>query len=167
MNPPPPSIPRRLLDYFRGLFRRLLELRDTPHAIAGGVAIGMFWGFTPLFGLKTALCLVTAWAARCSKLAAVISVCLHDIITPFWPVLLTLEYEIGRWILSRSNRLPEPPELHHIKLADVMKWTTFFDLGLPLLVGSMIFAIPAAAIAYTITYAISRRRAHGQLPPAA
>lgn len=163
----PASPLRRLANYFGGLFRKLLELRDTPHAIAGGVAIGMFWGFTPLFGVKTLLCLGTAWLARCSKLAAVISVCLHDVITPLWPVLLRLEYDIGYWILSNPHRLPPKIEMHHLKLGEMLQWTTFLDVGLPLLVGSMAFAVPAATIAYVVTYAIAKRRPRKPLPSTA
>jgi uncharacterized protein (DUF2062 family) len=43
---------RKLIDYLKGLAAKLVTLRDTPHAIAGGVAIGVFIGFTPLFGSK-------------------------------------------------------------------------------------------------------------------
>lgn len=168
MSPSPPASPlRRLANYFGGLFRKLLELRDTPHAIAGGVAIGMFWGFTPLFGVKTLLCLGSAWLARCSKLAAVISVCLHDVITPLWPFLLRLEYDIGYWILSNPHRLPPKIEMHHLKLSEMLQWTTFLDVGLPLLVGSMAFAVPAAVSAYTITFLIAKRRPRKPLPPTA
>jgi uncharacterized protein (DUF2062 family) len=38
---------RKLIDYLKGLAAKLVTLRDTPHAIAGGVAIGVFIGFTP------------------------------------------------------------------------------------------------------------------------
>ncbi len=48
----------KLAAHFRLLREKLLDLRDAPHALAGGVAIGMFIGFTPLFGLKTLLCIV-------------------------------------------------------------------------------------------------------------
>ena len=43
---------------------KLLAIRDTPEAIAGGVAIGIFFGFTPLFGLKTALTILCQRSAR-------------------------------------------------------------------------------------------------------
>jgi uncharacterized protein (DUF2062 family) len=158
---------RRLVDYVRSLFRRLLELRDTPHAIAGGVAIGVFYGFTPLFGVKTLLSLATAWLARCSKIAAVISVSLHDVVTPLWPFLLRLEYDIGFWIFSHPHRLPPKFAPHHIKVAEMLQWTTFLKVGLPLLVGSIVIAVPAALIAYTISYWIMSRRHLRQLPPSA
>ncbi len=140
---------KKLLAYFASLGRRLLELRDTPHAIAGGVAIGMFIGFTPLFGLKTLLCLALAYILRCSPIAAVIAVSLHDVVTPFWPVLLKVEYDLGSWILGHFHHLPPKVEMHHFHLQEMLKWTTFFNVGLPLLVGSLFLSIPAALIAYS------------------
>ncbi|MGZ5023286.1 MAG: DUF2062 domain-containing protein, partial [Chthoniobacterales bacterium] len=40
---------------------RLIQINDTPHSVALGSAIGMFFGFTPLFGLKTLLSILVAW----------------------------------------------------------------------------------------------------------
>ena len=80
----------------------MVTLKDTPHAIAGGVAIGVFIGFTPLFGIKTLLSLGAAYLLRCNPIAAVIAVSLHDVVTPLWPVLLRLEYDIGFWLLEQS-----------------------------------------------------------------
>ena len=60
--------PRR---WFRKHSLKLLAIRDTPQAIAGGVAIGMFFGFTPLFGLKTILAIFCAWLTGSNILAAV------------------------------------------------------------------------------------------------
>jgi uncharacterized protein len=140
---------RKLVDHFKGLGAKLLTLRDTPHAIAGGVAIGVFIGFTPLFGIKTLLSLGVAYLLRCNPIAAVIAVSLHDVVTPLWPVLLRMEYDIGYWVLSKPHHLPPKLEMqHHIHLGEVLKWTTFFDVGLPLLVGSLFLAAPAALIFY-------------------
>ncbi|MDD5199171.1 MAG: DUF2062 domain-containing protein [Terrimicrobiaceae bacterium] len=158
---------KKLFDHIRNLFRRLLELRDTPHAIAGGVAIGVFYGFTPLFGVKTLLSLVTAWLARCSKIAAVISVSLHDVVTPLWPFLLRIEYDIGFWILSNPHRLPPKIVLHHTKLAEMLQWTTFLKVGLPLLIGSIVISVPAAILTYTVVFHLLRRRELRRLPPSA
>ncbi len=149
---------KRLLAYFASLWRRLLELRDTPHAIAGGVAIGVFYGFMPLFGVKTLLSLVTAWLARCSKIAAVIAVSLHDVALPFVPFMLRIQYDIGFWLLSNPHHLPPKVVLHHTKLAEMLQWTTFLKVGFPLLVGSFVVALPAAVVAYMMAYSIMRRR---------
>src|SRR5205085_11345266 len=65
----------------------LMTLPDTPHAIALGSAIGMFFGFTPLFGLKTLLSFLGAWLFKGNKIAAVITVTLHDLLLPFVPAI--------------------------------------------------------------------------------
>lgn len=150
---------KKLAAHFQSLREKLLNLRDAPHALAGGVAIGMFIGFTPLFGMKTLLCLALAYLLRCNPIAAVISVSLHDVVTPFWPVLLEIEYKIGwdflRWIQEAP---PQPPSLH-FHLRDVMQWTTFLGVGLPMLIGSLFLSTPAAFLAYWLTLPIFRRRA--------
>jgi uncharacterized protein (DUF2062 family) len=165
---------KKIWEHIRSLWRRLLELRDTPHAVAGGVAIGVFYGFTPLFMLKTLLSVATAWFARCSKIAAVLAVCLHDVIAPLWPLLLRIEYDIGFWILSNPHRLPPKLVLQEVKLNSLLHWASVVNLvkwlgsyhgGLPVLVGSLVIAIPAALIAYFVTYGIVRKRTLSQLGP--
>src|SRR6187431_1667572 len=65
----------------------IMTLPDTPHSIALGSAIGMFFGFTPLFGLKTLLAFLITWAFKANKTAAVITVQLHDLLLPFVPAM--------------------------------------------------------------------------------
>ena len=150
-----------LLEEIRKLGRKLMTLRDTPHAIAGGVAIGVFMGFTPLFGLKTLLSLAGAYLLRCNRVAAVIAVSLHDVVTPIWPFLLRLEYDIGYWLLNHPHHLPAKLEAHHIHLTEMLHWTTFLHLGLPLLVGSLFLAAPASVLAYFLFLFILRARPGG------
>jgi uncharacterized protein (DUF2062 family) len=156
---------KTLLEHIRLLWQRLLELRDTPHAIAGGVGIGVFYGFTPLFGIKTLLSLGTAWLARCSKLAAVITVSLHDVVAPLWPVLLRVEYQIGFWILSNPHHLPQKLKIHDAKLSEMFHWAAFHKIGLPILIGSIVIAVPSALVCYAVAYWIARRRPFRPLPP--
>jgi len=149
---------RKLWEHFRALPGRLLSLKDRPHAVAGGAAIGMFLGFTPLFGLKTLLSLGLAWILRCNPIAAVVAVSLHDVLTPLWPIILKMEYDIGYWLMSHPHHFPHQREQHSIHLAEMLEWTTFLDVGLPLLIGSLFFAIPAAALTYAVVLAILKKR---------
>ena len=100
----------RLSQYLSVQFKRckrgLTQIRDTPHAIAGGVAIGLVFGCTPLFGFKTLIAVLIAWLFRCSKLSAALSVTFHDILLPVWPVILRWQFQIGFFIISRPHRLP-------------------------------------------------------------
>ena len=45
-------IRRHIQEYIRK-FHELLDAKDAPHSVAGGTAIGVFFGFIPIFGLKT------------------------------------------------------------------------------------------------------------------
>lgn len=143
---------KRLLQHVRDLIRRLFEIEASPHALAGGVAVGVFFGFTPLFGLKTMLSCGTALALRVNPVAALIAVCLHDVVTPFWPVLLRIEYDIGYWLLSHPHHLPPAISAEHFHPSEMLKWTTFLDVGRPLLLGSMFLAVPFALLFYGIVF---------------
>ena len=151
---------KTLLKHLKELWKKLFSLKDSPHAIAGGVAIGMFVGFTPLWGVKTLLCLGLACALRCNPIAAVIAVSLHDVLLPFAPILMRWQYDLGFWLLSHPHHLPPKLEVlhHHIHPAEMLKWTTFLHVGLPLLAGSLLFSAPSSAISYFLALTVLRRR---------
>lgn len=140
----------------QGYWTRLRQLRDAPHAIAGGVAIGLFWGFTPLTGLKTLLSIFTAWICRCSKLPAVVTVALHDVLLPVWPVILIWEYRLGYWLISKPHQFPPHLELHKLRLAHMFDWKKL-ELLWPTFVGSCIIGIPISVIAYWIVIVLLQR----------
>jgi uncharacterized protein (DUF2062 family) len=125
---------------------RLIRINDRPHSVAFGSAVGMFFGFTPLFGLKTLLSIGVAWLFRSNKIAAAITVTLHDVILPFAPIIYYWEYQFGMWVLR--GEFPPPPRLRHMVLRDYMEWTTFFTLGQPMLIGSLFLGLPSAIAVY-------------------
>lgn len=153
-----------VLQFVKREWRKLLSLKDTPHAVAGGLALGMFVGFTPLFGVKTLLALGLAWAVRCNPIAAVIAVSLHDLLIPVAPFMLRLEYDIGFWLFNHPHRLPPRLDLlgEHLPIAKLLEWTTFLDLGLPVLVGSLVVSIPVAIVVYFCALAFMNARAKRQ-----
>jgi hypothetical protein len=128
---------------------KLLAIRDTPEAIAGGVAIGIFIGFTPLIGLKTALTILFAWLTRCNILAAVIASAAHDILWPVMPVIFRWEYDVGFWLLSQPHHLP--PKLSRSQLHSWLNWSALFTVGKPLLLGSVVCSAPFAVLSYLFT----------------
>jgi uncharacterized protein (DUF2062 family) len=136
----------RLVRWLRAHHLTLMTLPDTPHSIALGSAIGMFFGFTPLFGMKTLLSVVGAWLFKGNKIAAVITVTLHDLLLPVVPAMFFWQYRLGMWALY--HRMPHRAGYRRVALADFMEWTTFLTVGRPILVGSLFFALPAAVIVY-------------------
>jgi uncharacterized protein (DUF2062 family) len=130
---------------------RLLAIRDTPEAIAGGVAIGVFFIFIPLFGLKTGLAILFAWLTRSNIIAAVITVTLHDLLLPLMPVVYVWEYKVGFWLLSNPHRWPQRISKAYLGWREWRHWTTLVTVGKPLLLGSLIYGAPAALIAFFTT----------------
>jgi len=153
----------KIVDHLRGLWTKLIRLKDSPHAIAGGVAIGVFVGFTPLWGVKTLLSLGLAYLLRCNPIAAVIAVSLHDVLTPFAPVFMRWQYDLGYWLLNNHHFPPKLGMHSHIHPSEMLKWTTFFHVGLPLLIGSLFFSAPGGVIAYFLTLGIMRKRQDSSL----
>jgi uncharacterized protein (DUF2062 family) len=146
---------------------KLLAIRDTPVAIAGGVAIGIFFGFTPLFGLKTLLAIFFAWLTGSNILAAVLASALHDIVLPLMPLVYSFEYGIGYFLLSHPhhwpNLLTKPPweGLHGDG------WLNIFKIGKDLLLGSIVVAGPFALLVFFITkpMVVRYHQKHHSPPP--
>jgi hypothetical protein len=140
----------------------LLAIADTPHSIALGSAIGVFFGFTPLYPLKTLLSIAVAWVCRCNKIAAAIAVTLHDVMIWAMPALYLTEYHLGCWILNR----PAAQRVHfrQFRLHDYVHWHVFsrivWPTFWPAFVGSLLIAVPSAIVIYVVMrLLISRGRA--------
>jgi hypothetical protein len=159
-------------------FHNLMQIHDTPHSISGGVAIGIFFGFNPVFipfvPIKSTLSFLVSWAFRYSRTAALIAVNAHDVIFPIWPLVLRLEYDLGFLLLH--HRLPASihHHLHHHLgfehwfsvenfqswtqwVQERMNWTFLVKVLGPLLLGSVIVGIPFAFLSYAITLRVVNR----------
>jgi uncharacterized protein len=146
------------INWLTAKIKQLLSLKDTSHAIAVGMSVGMFFGLVPLWGVKTLLAIGVTRLLRGNLVAAAIAATLHDILLPIIPLLLRWEYEIGYWLLSHPHELP--PRLHltaHQSPSMWFHWSTFLTVGRPLLVGSLVVAAPVAVASYYITLLIVDR----------
>jgi len=130
---------------------KLLAIRDTPEAIAGGIAIGIFFGFMPVFGLKTVGAIFLAWLTGSNILAAVIAGALHDLLIPLMPAIYVWQYDIGYWLLSSPHHWPPPLYKFRMRGLAWHFWTTFFSIGKPLLVGGVVCSTPAAVLSFFIS----------------
>ena len=135
----------------------LMTMADTPHSIALGSAIGIFFGFTPLWSLKTLLSIAVAWVCRCNKIAAAIAVTVHDVLIFVMPAIYFAEYKVGCWVLHRPA--PAHRIRFHFELHDYLNWDMFVRVVWPAFIGSLFLAIPSAVIVYfVIRMLISRAR---------
>jgi uncharacterized protein (DUF2062 family) len=142
---------QRIIDHLCALWMRFMQQRDRPHAMAGGLSIGFFFGFIPTFGLKTVLTVGGALFMRCNVIAAIVGVTLHDLFFWTWPFLFRLEFQIGHWILSHPHAFAPKLVKADFRMSEILQWNHFIAVGLPLLVGSIVIALPLSLLMYVIT----------------
>ena len=121
---------------------RLARIQSEPDAVARGMALGLFIGFTPTFGFQIILALLFAFMLRQNKIATFIGVWVTNPLTA--PVIYGLEYEIGRMLLGY------PPFGAHMFSYELIR-AMGSQVCIPLLLGSMVLGIPSAIIGYSLT----------------
>jgi len=126
----------------------LMAINDTPHSIALGSAIGIFFGFTTLWSMKTLLLLAVAWVCRSNQIAAAIGGPLHDVILPLMPAVFWWEYKVGYWFLHGTR--PHHIRIHHVAVWEYLHPNVFLRLIWPTLIGSFFLAVPCALATYVI-----------------
>ena len=152
-----PTSLARFKEWLASHHMTLMAIADTPHSIAFGSAIGIFFGFTPLYPLKTLLSILAAWICRCNKVAAAIAVTLHDVLIFAMPAIYYAEYKLGCTVLHRPPRV----KIHswHFSVHDYLSWGLFSKFVWPALIGSMFLAIPSALVIYfLVRMLVSRAR---------
>jgi uncharacterized protein (DUF2062 family) len=173
---------RKHIRHYVTKFHEVLDAKDAPHSVAGGTAIGVFFGFLPIFGFKTLAAIGASMLTRCSVIASVIGVTLHDILFPIWPLVWRLQYQIGFWILSHPHHFAPPIKKVVVHFSEFFEWDNFMDmwsdffewstvvktcvkfyewfmhLGIPLMVGGLVLAIPSSIITYAVILVVVRIR---------
>ncbi len=145
-----------LKEHARHPHKKLFHLRADPFPLALGFAIGIFYGFTPFFGFKTVLALLTAWPLRANLVAAALGVAAHDITLPFVPGLFWLEYQIGAFVLGSANH-DHALRMGHLVFRDVVSWKGLMRWGWPMTLGSLVIGLPAAGATFFLVYRALRR----------
>ncbi|MFK5925559.1 MAG: DUF2062 domain-containing protein [Desulfuromusa sp.] len=134
---------------------QLARLRSEPDAIGRGMALGLFIGFTPALGFHMLLAIIFAFLLRQNKIAALIGVWISNPFTA--PLIYGLEYEVGRMLLG----LP-PLGINHF--GRELSWSLGAQLGVPLLLGSLVLGIPVAIIGYSVTIRLVPSLRHWKIP---
>ena len=89
--------------------KRILRLTASPHAIAGGVAVGAFTSFTPFMGLHFLFAAILAWLIRGNLLASALGTFVGNPLT--FPLIWAAAYNTGNYLLSGVHQSAEPPAL--------------------------------------------------------
>lgn len=131
----------------RDFLRRLLLLDESPRRTALAFSVGVFLGFSPFWGLHTALGLVAAFVFRLNRLAVLVGLWTN---TP-WTMapFASLGTALGFWLMGGEARLPKIPT---VSLLSTEFWqgslAEFKFLVGPFFIGNMVLSVLAAAAAY-------------------
>lgn len=145
----------------RTLLRQLLMLEDTPHSVALGTAIGMFIGMTPTVGIQMLIVVVVSFLTtplfRFNRMAALITVYISNPLTML-PIYWA-NYKVGTLLIAAEHTWEEFSS--RLGSDSVMGWWDQFvwlfeDVGMPLLVGSLIVATVLALATYPAMRALLR-----------
>jgi SAM-dependent methyltransferase len=136
-----------------GLWRRLRGTPGSPVRAASAVAIGLFIGCQPLYGLHFALVLAVCLPLR---LDSVLSYLAANISNPFVaPFLIFAEVEAGSFLLTG----------HWVAFdVDQARRTGAAGFAQQLLVGSLAVGAALALLGFLISYLLAARRHEGVSP---
>ncbi len=145
--------------FLRGLF----ALDDSPERIALAFALGVFLAFSPLLGLHTFLGLMFAFFFGLNRFALLLGVFINN------PWTLIPIYAAGTYVGGLLVGFPARPHLPPFNWQSM--WSSGFWMQLagqwhilkPLLLGSTILSILAAALSYAAALFIIRHRRARQL----
>ena len=155
------------------LAKRVLRLTASPHAIAGGIAAGVFASFTPYMGLHFLIAFGIAYIVAGNMIASAAGTFIGNPIS--FPFIWASTYSTGNFILYGDIGRGGPEEtLHGLKEIDFWEvgFSGIWDVAIsiwepvlkPMTVGAIPLGIGMACIAYLITryaaiaFQLSRRR---------
>ena len=122
-------------------FKSFFTQDARPGQIAAGLAVGVFIGCTPLYGLQTLAALAVAIFFRLNKPSCIAGLWIHNPITMV-PILV-VSYKLGCLMLGL------PVSTLSIKTVD---WHFIRSCAEPFLLGSILTGLLAAVPTYLICY---------------
>ncbi len=128
--------------------KRVLRLTATPHAIAAGVAAGVFASFTPFIGFHFIIAAIIAWAIAGNVVASAFGTVVGNPVT--FPFIWGATLQVGRFIIHDphvpGDEMKVGVMLRHLEFAQL--WDPFLK---PMTVGSIPLGIGVALIFYLLT----------------
>jgi uncharacterized protein (DUF2062 family) len=134
-----------------GVWQTLSRLDARPDQIAGGFAIGIVAGFVPLNPSPIIVATAAAWLLKRNVIAALAGAAASILYVPLLPVMWYAEYRLGTLIL---------PVKHHLTLDQTRLWDVLqkgWDIYAAMAAGSVIIAIPVAALTYLVVKRLAER----------
>ncbi|MCB1418099.1 MAG: DUF2062 domain-containing protein [Notoacmeibacter sp.] len=130
--------------------KRVLRLSATPHAIAAGVAAGVFASFTPFIGFHFIIAAALAWLLAGNLIASALGTAVGNPIT--FPFIWAATLQIGRLILDHGAHGLEKTRVHLGELFAHMEFSQLWTPVIkPMVIGCIPIGIAFAAGFYLLT----------------
>ncbi len=150
---------------FRERATHVLHLDEEPSRLAAGMAVGVFIGVTPFYGIHTILALAVAFVFRLNKVATITGAWIN--LPWFAPFVYGFSLKLGEALLSGDfssfswasmSALAEAARayLHASPRASLgelwrLMWDMLFVASRPLFVGTTIVGVVAGLVTYLVT----------------
>lgn len=137
--------------WYRLYYLRLLRWREKPQFIARGLALGVFSGCFPFFGLQIIIGVILASLLKGSKVAAAAATWISNPLT--YVPLFIFNFQVGELILGIKIELD--------RQLDLDSFSSFMELGFAfaatLLVGCFVVGLIAGLITYFVSLPCLKR----------
>ncbi|PYE88456.1 type IV secretion system effector BspA [Phyllobacterium leguminum] len=130
----------------RYMGKRVMRITASPHAIAAGLAVGIFAAFTPFFGFHIIIAIILAYLCAGNIAAAALGTTFANPLTI--PVIWGATFEFGRFLLTGNLSSSDMPAhlsgmLQHFNLSDM--WGPVLK---PMLFGALTLGLFFALVVY-------------------
>ncbi len=135
---------------FQYFMKRVLRLTATPHAIAAGVAAGVFTSCTPLLGFHFLISFALAYVIGGNLVAAALGTAYGNPIS--FPFIWAITYKSGNFILGEEatregHQINLEALLRHLDMSQI--WDPVLK---PMLIGAFPLGLLSALAFYIVTY---------------
>lgn len=128
-------------------YQRFIRLRASPHAIAAGMALGLFIGMSPFFGLHVITAVGLAALFKWSKISALIGVQITNALTA--PFVYPIVYWIGSKLAGSSGKTAWPSDFTFAELLKLVQQSKYILMDL--MIGGVVLGLPLALVGYFVT----------------
>lgn len=146
----------KTLDKVKNFIKKFFLIDDSPHKVAAGLALGVFWGIMPGEGLAATL--ITASILRFNRLSATAGVMAVNmwatvVILPLAAIFGGFLFKVNPEILTINFK-----STYDLGIKYFFTETIFTDLLLPLVIGFLIISMAISLAFYFLFYFLLKYR---------
>lgn len=144
----------------RYVAKRILRLTASPHAVAAGVAAGVFASFTPFMGFHFIIAFLVAYLVAGNLLAAALGTFFGNPLS--FPVIWASTYATGNFIIHGSSGPGDGQGLQSLAEAEWLElgwggtWDLFSNLWEPLFIPMLVGSVPLGSCFGITAYLLTR-----------